>query len=159
MAEDPPRFSTRLLQSISTYWVLILTATLTALATALLQAKGEQTFDILVTVLGKRLLLQITVVIFCSLGYCVFLLVRKDNKKQLQHRRQLYWLSGDPLPYCPRCYDDSEKRIHLVVSLYNKEPNKEHYECHICDHDFTAWNGVDFSPHFENFRAFQKKHS
>ena len=155
MAEDPPKLSTRIRQSISTYWVLLLTATLTAAATLLLNTFGDRIFDSLVAALGKRLSLQISAVVLCSLGYCVFLLVRRDNRKLL-HRRQLYWFSGDPLPFCPRCYDNSEKRVHLFVSPWNNNPRKEEYECHICDHDYIAWDKKDFSPSTDNIRKYQK---
>ncbi len=156
MADDPPKISKRLLQTMSTYWVLIVTATLTAVATILLNTFGDKTFDSLVAVLGKKLFLQITALILCSLAYCVFLLVRKDNKK-LQHRRQLYWLSGDSLPFCPRCYDDSEKRVHLFAASYNNDPKREDYECHICNHDFIARDGKDFHPKYSNFRALMRQ--
>jgi hypothetical protein len=72
MSEDPPKLSKRILQIVSTYWVLLLTATLTAAATLLLNTFGDRIFDSLVAALGKRLLIQIATVILCSLGYCVF---------------------------------------------------------------------------------------
>lgn len=156
MNDNQTKFQGKLSQLPSKYWELILTAILTATLTAILQAYGDKTFDSLVAVLGKRLCLQITALILCSLGYCVFLLVRNEKNK-LKHLRRIYWSSGDPLPFCPNCYDDSQKRIHLFPSLYNKDPRKEHYECHLCNHNFVAWDGKDFSPHFDNFRAAMKK--
>lgn len=153
MADNSPANLNNKLQTLSKYWVRILSATLTAVAIAILQAKGEQIFDSLVAVLGKRLFLQTTTVILCSLGYCAYLLVRRERK--LHHRRQLYWAPNDPLPFCPHCYDDSKKRVHLFVS-HNKDYNLEDYECHICNHDFLARNGNDFHPQYSNFRALMK---
>ena len=63
-----------------------------------------------------------------------------------EFRRGLYYKAGDPIPFCPHCWEASSRRIHLSgpIEMMNREI--EYWECHTCDKDYDA--KAD-----ENFRA------
>jgi len=64
-----------------------------------------------------------------------------------EHARGVYYASGDPIPYCPRCYEaPTPVRVHLFgpVPLWANKM-AERWECHACD---TAYGAVDSSQSF-----------
>ena len=66
------------------------------------------------------------------------------QKSNLRHARQLYYLESDPIPFCPRCWETTEKMIHLF-STEMLSPDVERWGCHVCQYDFTAKPGEAFS--------------
>jgi hypothetical protein len=58
----------------------------------------------------------------------------------MQHRRGLYYASGDPIPFCPRCY---EAQTPAGVHLFGPVPRwanttGERWECHTCNTAYVA---------------------
>jgi hypothetical protein len=79
---------------------------------------------------------------------CVELQAALNLKKSLKHVRLLYFIDGDPIPFCPLCYDGGEKLIHLFgpTKAFDPKSKVEGWECGICFHNYHA------NPN-ENFRA------
>lgn len=70
----------------------------------------------------------------------------------LEHRRGVYYASGDPIPFCPNCYEASAgKRVHLYGPVSLMDPAAERWDCYACNTAYTAKPDENFLP--------QKKHS
>ncbi len=124
---------------------LAITGILTAIGAALLHWFGDSVFNKLVAILGKRLLLQSGLVLLCSLGYCIYLIVATKRRK-LEWKRALYWAKDDSTPFCAHCYDNDKKRIHLISKKhFDGNQNVEWWACYVCNHDFAARNGENFA--------------
>ena len=63
---------------------------------------------------------------------------------KLQFRRGLYYQGADPIPFCPQCWESSNKKIHLSGPIEMMNPEVEYWECHICNHDYSAKGGENF---------------
>lgn len=106
------------------------------------KAFGDSIFDELVAVLGKRLLLMSGLVLICSLGYCIYLLLKR---RKLVWQRSLYWEKGDAIPFCAHCYESKKLRIHLNRFQHVElEKNLEAYSCSVCEHVYVSENEKDF---------------
>ena len=66
------------------------------------------------------------------------------RKKSLRHNRSLYYADNDPLPFCPHCWETSEKLVHLFGPAPLMEPGGEMWECHACNNDYVGHNGKNF---------------
>ncbi len=62
----------------------------------------------------------------------------------LQHQRGLYYGLGDPVPFCPHCWETSQMRIHLSGPIPMLNPEVERWECHTCNKDYAATQGQTF---------------
>lgn len=51
--------------------------------------------------------------------------------EELKFRAPFYWVIGDGTPYCPKCWEDRKKAIHL--QLLN--PANQYYRCPVCHFD------------------------
>ncbi len=60
--------------------------------------------------------------------------------------RGLFYASGDPVPFCPRCWEAARRRIHLSgpIPMFNREV--EHWECHTCQAGYSAMPHQPFLP-------------
>ena len=72
------------------------------------------------------------------------------KKLSLRHGRSLYYATegGDEIPFCPYCWESSQKLIHLF-----KEPasgSGECWACYTCMHNYSAKTPTD------NFRISQR---
>ena len=115
-----------------------------AIAGAISKTYGDSIFDNLVSLLGKRLLLLSGLVLICSLGYCVYLIYRLNNRK-LIWKRSVYWAKGDSTPFCAFCYDKDQKQIHLSRFInVDPEKNPESYACPVCYSTYIAKHGGNF---------------
>jgi len=129
-------------------WIALLSA---GISTSLIQAYGDLFCDSVHNALGNKLMVQALALLVCISGYLSFELFCRERSK-LRHRRGLYWAAGDPVPYCPFCFDGSQKRVHLFTSIYNKNPKAQVFECQECNRDYSAWDGENFTPRFSKFR-------
>ena len=119
-------------------------ATFSAMGVALVQWMGDAPFDKLVMIFGKRLLLQLGLILICSLAYCIHLIYRL-NKRKLIWKRSLYWARGDKTPFCVHCYESEKKQIHLNrFTIFNPETKPEPYACSVCKNVYVAEHGGDF---------------
>ncbi len=76
------------------------------------------------------------------------------QRKSLKHDRSLYWLESDPVPLCPRCWENTQKLIHLYHPGQRfVTANSESWQCHSCHHDFWAEKGDPFIPHLDTARS------
>lgn len=57
-------------------------------------------------------------------------------KAQLQFREPFYWLENDDTPYCPACWEDKKKAVHVVYSHRNNYG--QYWSCKTCGADFTT---------------------
>jgi hypothetical protein len=133
---------------------IVIAATLVLIGTTILPRLGNSIFDTIVEWLGKPILLQLVLVLLCSLGYCIYLIV-SANKRKLEYKRALYWAKEDKNPFCPHCFENDKKRLHLTWKPHH-EPDKqaqvESWVCYSCDYDFVAWNSKDFGKFLKKAR-------
>jgi len=63
----------------------------------------------------------------------------------VRHVRSLYYASGDPVPYCPRCFEIDGKLLHLFgpASMMGQI---EAWQCYGCGYDYSAEAGASFRP-------------
>jgi hypothetical protein len=133
---------------------LAIAVTATAIGTILLSRLGNLIFDTIVEWLGKPILLQLGLVLLCSLGYCIYLIVSANNRK-LEYKRALYWANEDKTPFCPHCFENDKKRLHLTWKAYpepDKQSQVEWWICYSCDYDFVAWHSKDFGKFLKKAR-------
>ena len=64
----------------------------------------------------------------------------------LQHVRGVYYMSGDPVPFCPRCYEIQQKRIHLFGPIELMNSSVERWDCHACNKYYAANPEENFTP-------------
>lgn len=78
--------------------------------------------------------------------YAQLVQVNAERQKtdSFEYRRGLYYQTGDPIPFCPHCWETSNKRIHLSGPIPMANPEIEYWECHVCDKDYDAKPGANF---------------
>ena len=69
-----------------------------------------------------------------------------NKKKALSHHKQLYFSEGDPIPYCPRCWETNDKLIHLFRSRGQYAAGVHGWECHTCLYDYFTKGDEEFHP-------------
>jgi hypothetical protein len=72
--------------------------------------------------------------------------VTQTSEEPLTHVRGLFYASGDPVPFCPRCWEAGGKRIHLAGPIPMFNPEIEHWECHTCHAAYSAKPNEAFLP-------------
>ena len=56
-----------------------------------------------------------------------------ELKGKMIFKRNCYWVEGDDVPYCPRCWEDKAKTIHLRRDLVDTGDEKVlKYDCPRC---------------------------
>lgn len=60
-------------------------------------------------------------------------LLRK--REQLRFKEPFYYADGDEIPYCPACWDDKTKAVHLAFSHTHTNGSK-YWDCPVCKHRF-----------------------
>lgn len=54
------------------------------------------------------------------------------------------WLTGDSIPFCPACWEDKHKAVHLVFSFDNGRVAR--HDCPVCKHGYVipaaTWHNV-----------------
>ena len=61
------------------------------------------------------------------------------EKVSLRFDGKLYWKENDITPFCPLCYENDNKFIHLYEGYESKTENekqKTHYYCRVCGKSF-----------------------
>jgi hypothetical protein len=58
--------------------------------------------------------------------------------------RGLYYQAGDSIPFCPKCWEASGRKIHLSGPVPMMDTTIEYWECHTCDKDYDAKPGQNF---------------
>ncbi|MEJ0088606.1 MAG: hypothetical protein WDM80_02480 [Limisphaerales bacterium] len=61
-----------------------------------------------------------------------------------EHRRGLFYKTGDPIPFCPHCFEADDRKIHLSGPVPMMDESIEYWECYTCDHDYHAKQGGIF---------------
>jgi len=65
-------------------------------------------------------------------------------KQDLVFDEPYFWLKGDATPYCPGCWENGHKAVHLVFAFDNNR-NARH-DCPACKHSYvilsTTWHNV-----------------
>jgi transposase-like protein len=75
---------------------------------------------------------------------CLKLEAELRLKKSLSHVRSLYFADDDPMPFCPYCWETSEKLVHLFGPEALMLPGGERWKCHACNNDYTGQSGKNF---------------
>lgn len=57
-------------------------------------------------------------------------------KGELTFTEPFYWLEGDKTPYCPVCWEDKHKAIH--VHFHNSHNAIQYWDCPNCKANFAA---------------------
>ncbi len=57
-------------------------------------------------------------------------------RAKLEFREPFYWLSNDKVPYCPTCWEDKAKAVHIVYRHTNNFG--EWWDCRVCGKDFNT---------------------
>jgi hypothetical protein len=65
------------------------------------------------------------------------------EEKRFQHIRGLYYQDGDTIPFCPQCYEATQKNVHLF-SVEMFDPDIEGWRCNFCRISYTAKPGEPF---------------
>src|SRR6266704_2143743 len=50
--------------------------------------------------------------------------------KKLSFKKPVYYAEGDPVPYCPRCWEVEKQAVHLIVEPWGDGETR--YECQSC---------------------------
>jgi hypothetical protein len=65
-------------------------------------------------------------------------------KQELVFDEPFYWLKGDPVPFCPACWIDKQKAIH--VTTIEEGSRYSRLNCPLCKHNydipFVTWSNV-----------------
>lgn len=65
-------------------------------------------------------------------------------KEKLTFGEPFYWLEKDKTPYCPACWEDKHKAVHIVFSFDNGK--KARFDCPTCGHMYllesTTWHNL-----------------
>lgn len=77
---------------------------------------------------------------------CSHLEAELQRRKSLRHERQLYYASGDVVPFCPTCYEKTDKYVHLFGPKSGYPQDVECYECLGCNYSYYAKGGSPFEP-------------
>lgn len=56
-----------------------------------------------------------------------------ETKESLNFNNSMYWLKDDENPYCPNCYDNNGKLIHLIEDL-----GFMRYRCNTCKNQYRT---------------------
>ena len=76
--------------------------------------------------------------------------VKKDNAemkqllektKQLTFKAPLYYAEGDPTPFCPICWEQRGKAIHVIGPKTVESTGHVFAHCNICNKDFVIVQG------------------
>lgn len=65
-------------------------------------------------------------------------------KAELEFKEPFFWIKGDTVPYCPRCWE--EKRLAVHVTYSHKNSHGEYWNCKSCDAHFTT-HGLSNKPY------------
>lgn len=71
-----------------------------------------------------------------------------QSQPSLEHTRGVYYASGDPVPFCPHCYESGTgERIHLSGPVPLFDSTMERWDCYTCNTTYAAKRGENFLPH------------
>jgi hypothetical protein len=76
-----------------------------------------------------------------------------NQKRNMRHVRRVYYAGEDPIPMCPRCWENDHKLIHLFGPK-TFPSGVDVWACHVCFFDYQAGPGADFTAIFDTRRAF-----
>ncbi|MUK43691.1 hypothetical protein GNP61_19270 [Aliivibrio fischeri] len=51
-------------------------------------------------------------------------------------KSEVYWAEGDESPYCPKCYENDKKLIHLNYNSMVWDEPAPHHACCVCEREF-----------------------
>ncbi len=57
-------------------------------------------------------------------------------KGELKFKEPFYWLEGDNVPYCPICWEDKGKVVHVTYS--HAHDGRQYWNCLNCKADFES---------------------
>lgn len=57
-------------------------------------------------------------------------------KGEIEFREPFFWLEGDRVPYCPACWENKNKAVHVTFSHRNNYG--EFWGCKACGANFTT---------------------
>ncbi|MGF1718853.1 hypothetical protein L4D20_02255 [Vibrio kyushuensis] len=70
-----------------------------------------------------------------------------DEKIQIKydHKTEVYWAENDPSPYCPKCYEDESKLIHMTFFKGSTSNGympsfAPSYNCAVCKGEYKKVN-------------------
>lgn len=63
-----------------------------------------------------------------------------------EHRRGLYYRTGDVTPFCPQCREAANKNIRLFGPVPMADAQIERWTCNACATDYTAKPAKNFLP-------------
>jgi hypothetical protein len=65
----------------------------------------------------------------------------------MDHRRGLYYVGGDAVPFCPHCWEAWERKIHLSGPVQLFDSTRERWDCYTCKTVYSAGPNENFLPH------------
>lgn len=57
-------------------------------------------------------------------------------KEKLTFREPFYWLEKDQTPYCPGCWEDKHKAVHVIFAFDNARDAR--FDCPTCGHMYMV---------------------
>lgn len=64
------------------------------------------------------------------------LLDQIQQRENLKYDGKLYWNESDETPFCPSCYENNNKLIHLTYYQGTKDTH-QYYICKICENNYV----------------------
>ena len=64
-----------------------------------------------------------------------------ERTKQLTFKAPLYYAEEDPTPFCPICWEQHGKAIHVIGPKTVESTGHVYAHCNICDKDFVLVQG------------------
>jgi formate dehydrogenase maturation protein FdhE len=68
-----------------------------------------------------------------------------EREKQLTFKPPLYYAEGDPTPFCPICWEQHRKTIHVIGPKTVESTGHVYAHCNICNKDFVIVQGRSIS--------------
>lgn len=70
--------------------------------------------------------------------------LERTLKEQVTFDEPYFWLKGDATPYCPGCWENGHKAVHLVFASDNQRYAR--HDCPVCKQEYVissvTWHNV-----------------
>ena len=64
-----------------------------------------------------------------------------NRKRALRHEHGVFWGENDEVPFCPLCWEQSGKSIHLFGPNPAAQGQAVFWNCHTCGHSYLLEQG------------------
>jgi len=68
-----------------------------------------------------------------------------ELQEKVHFKKKVYYRDGDPIPFCPYCYEKSKLLIHLSQETGAAGKEQEIYRCQECGTEYSSIRGEEFT--------------